>query len=193
MNILCDTSSILMLLLIVPQMFEDIRFECVTIREVYNELTQTTKFKTKYPWVGPMRNKLKSLPIGKTDTPEVKEYHEVIKTLSEYRTMDQKTDRLFDLSKVDIRVMACALALQYSVTSGDGGMIKFLEQQFPDVFKGNISPLGLINRWLEDKLITWDDEKQKLMAEWNDNEEHAQPKNEIAKFKRLTGRQYPGP
>lgn len=193
MNILCDTSSILMVLCIVPEMFEDERFGCVTIREVYDELTQTTKFKTKYHWAGLMRNKLKSLSLGKTGTPEVKEYHEVIKTLSEDGTTDEKTGRLFDLSKVDMRVMACALALGNSVTSGDKGMIRFLEQEFPSEFKGNISPLGLINKWLEDKLITWDDEKQKLMAEWNDNEEHAQPKNEIAKFKRLTGRRYPGP
>jgi len=174
-------------------MFEDERFECITILEVYGELTQTTKFKTKYPWAGPMSNKLKSLPIGKTGTPEVKDYHEVIKALSEDGTIDQKTGRLFDLSKVDIRVMACALALGHSVTSGDKGMVRFLEQQFPDEFKGNITPLGLINRWLKDELIEWDDEKQKQMAEWKDNEEHTQPKSEISRFNKLTGRRYPGP
>lgn len=182
-----------MLLRIVPQMFEDERFECITIREVYDELTQTTKFKTKYPWAGSMRNKLKSLPTGKTGISEVKDYHEAIKALSENGTIDQKTDRLFDLSRVDMRVMACALALGHRVTSGDGGLVRFLEQEFPDEFKGNITPLGLINNWLEKKLITWDDEKQKQMAEWNDNEEHAQPKSEISRFNKLTGRRYPGP
>lgn len=182
-----------MLLRIVPQMFEDDRFECITIREVYDELTQTTRFKTKYPWAGPMRNKLKSLSTGKTGISEVKDYHATIKTLSENGTIDQKTGRLFDLSRVDMRIMACALALGHSVTSGDGGLVRFLEQEFPDDFKGNISPLGIINDWLSKKLIMWDDEKQKYLAEWKDNEEHAQPKSEISRFNKLTGRRYPGP
>lgn len=192
MIILCDTSSILMLLRIVPQMFEDHKYNCVTIKEVYEEITRTTKFKTRYPWAGTLRNRVKALPAGQTNTPDVNFYNEAISSLNESGVVDKKTARLFDLSRVDMKIMSCALALRYFVSSGDGGMIRFIEQQFPDEFKGNISPLGLINKWLEDKLISWDDEKQKLMAEWNDNEEHAQPKNEIAKFRRLTKRQYPG-
>jgi hypothetical protein len=173
-------------------MFEDERFECITIREVYEELTQTTKFKTKYPWAGLMRNRLKSLPAGKTGSDDVNLYHEAIKNLVEIGTTDQKTERLFDLSNVDMRVVACALAFGYRVSSGDGGMIRFLEQEFSGEFKGNISPLGLLNMWIEKKLIVWDDEKQEHMAEWNENEEHAQPKTEIRRFTKLTGRRYPG-
>jgi len=182
-----------MLLRIVPQMFEDNQFACFTLREVYEEITRTTKFKTKYPLVGTLRNRIKALPAGKTSTSDVKTFHDTISLLNETGVVDIKTDRLFDLSRVDMRIMACALALGYSITSGDKGMVRFLEQEFPDEFKGNISPLGLINMWLEKKLIVWDDEKQKQMSEWNDNEEHAQPKSEIVRFKRLTGRQYPGP
>ena len=174
-------------------MFEDERFECVTIREVYEEFTQTTKFKTRYPWAGAMRNKLKSLPAGKAGGTEVTSYHDAIKALNENRTVDEKTGHAFDLSRVDMRVMSCALALGYFVTSGDKGLVGFLKQEFPDEFKGNIYPLGLINMWLEAELILWDDTKQEFIAEWNLNEEHAQPKKEIARFKRLTGRPYPGP
>jgi hypothetical protein len=50
MVILCDTSSILMLLRIAPDMFTDERYECKAIRDVHDEIVQTTKFKTKYPW-----------------------------------------------------------------------------------------------------------------------------------------------
>lgn len=182
-----------MLLRIVPNMFEDDRFACFTIRKVYEEITRTTKFKTRYPWVGTLRTVIKALPAGKTGIPDIKLFHDAISSLHETGVVDMETDRLFDLSRVDIRIMACALALGYSTTSGDGGMVRFLKQEFPDEFKGNISPLGLINIWIEKKLITWDDEKQKLMAEWNDNEEHAQPKSEISRFNKLTGRRYPGP
>ncbi len=182
-----------MLLRIVPQMFEDERFECITIREVYNELTQTTKFKNKYPWAASMRNKLKSLPSGETGKDEVKFYQDAIKILNDNGTIDQGTDRLFNLSREDIKVMACALALGHSVTSGDGGLVRFLEQEFKDDFKGNISPLELINTWLEKGLLSWDDTKHEYIAEWNANEEHAQPKKEIAKFTKLTRRSYPGP
>lgn len=192
MIILCDTSSILMLLRIVPEVFENERFECVTIREVYEEITRTTKFKTRYPWLGAMKNRLRSLPAGKTGTPDVATYHEAIKTLNENGTEDETTGHFFDLSRVDMRVMACALTMGYHITSGDEGLVRFLIQEFPDDFKGNITPLGLINMWLEKNLISWDDTKQEFMAEWNANEEHAQPKSEITRFKKLTGRNYPG-
>lgn len=47
MIILCDTSSVVMLLRIAPEMFEDKRYGCVTIKEVYNELFATQKFKSR--------------------------------------------------------------------------------------------------------------------------------------------------
>jgi len=190
--VLCDTSSILMLLRIAPQMFDDERFGCVTIKEVHKEITRTAKFKSKYPWTGALRAKIKPLPASKTNTSDIKLYHDTISTLNVDGVVDEKTERLFNLSREDMRIMACALGLGYFISSGDGGIIRFLSQQFPDDFKGNISPLGLINRWLEGKLITWDEEKQMQLAEWNENEEHAQPKDEITRFKRLTRRQYPG-
>ena len=50
MNILCDTGSIWMLIRIVPDMFMDERFECVTVHDVRKEVFQTQRFKTRYPW-----------------------------------------------------------------------------------------------------------------------------------------------
>lgn len=40
MFILCDTSSILMLLRIEPDMFKDERFKCKTIREIHEEIVK---------------------------------------------------------------------------------------------------------------------------------------------------------
>jgi hypothetical protein len=58
--ILYDTSAILMLLRIVPDMFIDERFECVTLRCIHDELVQTTKFRTKYPWIRDFKKSLKT-------------------------------------------------------------------------------------------------------------------------------------
>ena len=51
MVVLCDTSAILMLLRIAPDMFTDPRYGCVTIRQIYDEITRTPKFKSKYLWL----------------------------------------------------------------------------------------------------------------------------------------------
>jgi len=50
MKILCDTSSVLLLIRIAPQMFIDDKFNCFTVREVWEEVFQTQKFRTKYSW-----------------------------------------------------------------------------------------------------------------------------------------------
>ncbi len=50
MYVLCDTSSVLMLLRIAPDIFVDERFECVTVKVVHDEIVGTTRFKSKYPW-----------------------------------------------------------------------------------------------------------------------------------------------
>ena len=65
MFILCDTSSILILLQIAPDMFTDNRYECKTIRVVHDEIVRTTKFKTKYPWTREMKPKIKTVVLNK--------------------------------------------------------------------------------------------------------------------------------
>lgn len=49
MYVLCDTCSVLMLIRIAPDMFEDSRYGCVTTQEVIRELFRTQRFKEKYP------------------------------------------------------------------------------------------------------------------------------------------------
>jgi len=54
----------------------------------------------------------------------------------------------------------------------------------------NCSPLKLVNDWIETKLITWDEQKQSVLAEWVQNED-PQPEIEIKRFKKLVKRDYP--
>lgn len=192
MIILCDTSSILMLLRIEPKMFMDERYGCVTIKEVFDEITQTTKFKSKYPWLADVKAGVKPLPASKTTSPDVKTYLDAIKQLIKVGTEDDKTGHLFDLSRVDMTIAACALALGHSLTSGDKSLVRFMEQEFQDDFKSQVYPLGIINAWLQKGLIKWDDVKQEYLAEWSATKEPSQPDKEIKKFRRLTGRKYPG-
>jgi len=65
MPILCDTSVILMLIRVAPDMFLDSDYECCTIRRVRDELFRTQKFKTKYAWRGDYKD-MKSLEIFDT-------------------------------------------------------------------------------------------------------------------------------
>ncbi len=50
-----------MLMRIAPEIFCDDRFECVTIRQVINELFQTQRFKTNYPWRKEYKSKIKAM------------------------------------------------------------------------------------------------------------------------------------
>lgn len=78
MIILCDTSSVVMLLRIVPGMFQDKRYGCVTIKEVYNELFAMQKFKSRYPWRTDYRDKIGPLSTSQIDREEVSQYFSVI-------------------------------------------------------------------------------------------------------------------
>jgi len=58
--------------------------------------------------------------------------------------------------------------------------------------KSNISPLGIINRWLREGLIEWNDQLHRYVIDWKTNNEHPQPQKQIREFKKLTGLSYPG-
>jgi hypothetical protein len=193
MFILCDTSSILLLLRIAPNMFVNADFECCIIREIHDELVQTTKFKFKYPWIHDMRSKLKLLMLSEKQKKSERTYFEAIKALNLSGTFIAKTERLFDLSQEDMKVISTALTLEYQISSGDKGLMQFAQQEFPGEFKGSISALEVINTWIEKKLIMWDQEKQNILAEWKTQREVAQPQKAISDFKRLTKSPYPGP
>lgn len=174
---------------IVPDMFSDSRYECVTIRSIYEEITRTTKFKTNYPWLGNLRGNIKSLPASISDSAEVKSRLEVITTLNNNGTINPKTGRLFDLSREDRWVIACAATHNYTISSGDNDLLDFAIQQF-DIEA--VAPLEAINSWLAKKLLIWDEEKQTIMKEWADRHEKSQPPAAKSLFQKMTGFKYSG-
>jgi hypothetical protein len=181
-----------MLLRIAPEMFTNPRYECGTIREVHDEIIQTTKFKTKYPWTRGMRDRIR--PTALTDSQKQAEiaYHETVKTLIYAGTINEKTGKLFDLSRVDMKVISHCFALDCSITSGDNDLKEFIRQEFEDNDHGSLSPLEIIIQWLEKRLIKWDEEKQKILSEWNELREHPQPGKAKKRFQELTGLKYNG-
>jgi len=189
MHILCDTSSILMLIRIAPEMFTDERFECVTIKEARDEIFQTQKFKTKYPWR--IQYKKNIVAIGKTsvETPEFHLYYNTIRKLLESGKINQRTQNFFNLSAVDSKFAACVLAHNFDMTTGDNDLIDFIEQEFS---KKNTPPLGIINKWLKGGLITWKTNLQIIIEDWDKCGESAQPSKEIIEFEKLTRMKYNG-
>lgn len=192
MFILCDTSSVLMLLRIAPEMFIDERFECVTVKEVHDEIVQTTKFKSKYPWTRDLKNKIKPLSVPQSKKDEIEHYFSTISALINYGIINKTTGRLFDLSFPDRKIAANTLVLGCKISSGDKDLVTFCRQEFPKEFNGAVSPLGIIIHWIEQGLIIWDDTKQKYLSDWSENREHPQPDKVKATFKKLTGRKYEG-
>lgn len=154
MIILCDTSSIFFLLRIVPDMFIDPKYECITLPEIYNEVFRTQKFKNKYPWRINYKSKVKPLPFSHYKTPIFIEMHRSIQLLLGTGIVDSRTGELFNLSPEDCVLATCALANNYELSSGDSGLVVFAKQEFPDFFKGNLSALEVINRWLVSEVMT---------------------------------------
>lgn len=192
MFILCDTSSILMLLRIAPDMFTDERYECRTIREVHDEIVRTTKFKSKYPWTREMKDKVKTVVLSKEQKQTETMFFETVRTLNRQGVVNQKTGRFIDLSREDMRVISHALTLDYRITSGDRDLVQFALQEFKEEFRGNVSPLEIINYWLESGIIEWDEMKQICLSVWAEDNEHSQPMKAKKYFKKLTGFKYTG-
>lgn len=192
MHILCDTSSILLLIRIAPDMLIDARYECCTINDISEELFQTQRFKQKYSWRNSYKDKIKCLPAELIKKQEVALYYDAIARLNNIGTMDIYTGKAFSLSRRDIRLLACALAHGFKLSTGDRGIKDFALQQFTDIYQGSVSALELINIWIRKKLITWNDERHGYLADWAIQGEHIQPDDQKKVFRRLTGRDYPG-
>jgi len=193
MPILCDTSVILMLIRIAPDMFLDSEYECCTIRLVRDELFRTQKFKTKYAWRSEYKAHIRCLPMEVAESEDVQSYLDAIQALTLHGTVNEKAGREFGLSYVDKAFLSCALANGFRISTGEEEMKLFAAQEFGKQFKGWISPLGIINFWIKRKLIPWDDSHQSILREWEKDNEHAQPSKQKAAFKKLTGMRYPGP
>lgn len=192
MIMFCDSSSILMLLRIAPDMFIDDAYGCMTIREIHDEIVRTNKFKTKYPWAGEMRANIKPLILEEEHKEQEALYFDTIRSLNRIGTENQETGRLFDLSFVDMKVISHALTLKYRITSGDRALVQFAQQEFRGEFRGAISPLEIINRWLEKGLIDWDQERYRYLSAWAEQNEHPQPVVAKRRFEELTGYVYTG-
>ena len=191
MHILCDTSSILLLIRIAPDMFIDSRYKCCTIKEVYDELFQTQKFKQKYPWRNEHKSKIAYIPVTLREK-DVVSFCETISLLNESGTKDIYTGAFFSLSRRDIKLLASALANGYKLSTGDAGIMNMAHQQFDEIYKGSVSALELINIWLRNKLIIWNNTLHDYVTDWDRQDEHPQPSEQKKIFKRLTNRDYPG-
>jgi hypothetical protein len=193
MPILCDTSVILMLIRIAPDMFLDNNYGCCTIRLVRDELFRTHKFKTKYPWRSEYKAHIRCLTMEVAESEEVQRYLNAIQALTSRGIVNEKTGREFGLSHVDKVFLSCALANGLKISTGEKEMKLFAAQEFGKQFKGWISPLGMINSWIRSTLIRWDDLHQSILREWEKDNEHAQPQRQKGVFRKLTGIRYPGP
>jgi hypothetical protein len=179
-----------MLIRITSDMFIDKRFECLTITDVREELFQTQKFKNKYPWRLNLKNKIVTLGTTEVISDDFNLYLQTITTLIESGTINQRTQKFFNLSRVDKKFIAGALAHNYEVTTTDNDLIDFLQQEFS---KSNIAPLSLINRWLRNRLIEWNEQRQSFIEDWDKCNEAPQPFSDIEEFENLTGYEYVGP
>jgi hypothetical protein len=178
-----------MLLRIAPDMFTNPQYECVTIRQVYEEIARTPKFKTKYPWIRELRGGIKFLSATEAESQKARSFYDAITALNDNATINTRTQRIFDLSREDRWIIACAAAHAYAISSGDGDLRDFAVQQFDASI---IFPLEVINSWIAKNLIAWNDEKQACLKAWADKNEHAQPFQAKKEFRELTGMKYEG-
>lgn len=192
MYVLCDTSCIVMLIRIAPDMFIAEHYECCTINPVRDEIFRTQRFKTKYPWRNQFKDKIRCLPNDFLENDNVIRYSDAVKSLIDQGTINERTGLEFDLSYVDRMVLSCALGNRFRITTGDDDLKVFAKQEFGDHFKGWISPLGMINRWIRDNMIGWNDALHDYLADWDRNNEHPQPQPQKRAFKKLTSYNYPG-
>lgn len=193
MKILCDTCSILMVIRIAPDMLTDENYDYFTIQEVRGEIIRQQKFKDKYPWRHRFKDKIRCIPNSEIlNNNAVNQYFEAINLLIESNITNNKTGRLFDLSPVDIRFIACALSFGFKISTGDGDIKDIANQEFSKTFKGNISPLGIVNMWIRNGLINWTDTLHEYVADWKRDEEDSQPRRQKIEYKKLTGLKYPG-
>jgi hypothetical protein len=72
----------------------------------------------------------------------------------------------------------------------DNDLEAFIRQEF---LGQTISPLGIINDWIEKGLIKWDKKLQMIIDDWQVYNESPQPKKEIKRFEKNTGYKYADP
>ena len=181
-----------MLLRIAPQMFLETAYQCCTITEVRNEIFQTQKFKNKYPWRDKFKDKIKQLVFTADEKRRYEEYLSTIDVILDNHCENANNGKPFDLSPVDRKVIAAALACGHKISSTDNALLDFAEQQFPDDFKGCVLPLGVLNLWLSKKLLKWGAGMDEILADWKNQNEPRQTPLDKSMYCKWTHRKYPG-
>jgi hypothetical protein len=182
-----------MVIRIAPDMLTDEKYGCFTIQEVREEIIRQQKFKDKYPWRYRIKEKIRCIPNSEIiNNIAVNQYVEAINLLIESNITNNKTGKLFNLSHVDRKFASCAFGFGYRVSTGDGDIKDLANQEFPKIFKGSISPLGMVNIWIRKSLVNWSDELHEYVSDWNRTGEAPQPKHQKREYKKLTGFKYPG-
>lgn len=190
MLILADTCSVLMLLRIAPEMFSDPQYECVTTTEVLRELKSNQKFKTKYPWIKSLIPGIKCIGNSELETDDYNTALSTIELLLSTNPINKTTQKVFDLSRVDRHIIACAAAKNFSITTGETDIIDFARQEFSIK---SLSALGVLNIWLEKGLVACDEDLLAIIDDWEHSREAGQPTSDIEKFQKLTKKFYLGP
>lgn len=115
---------------------------------------------------------------------------ETIKSIIQIGKINKRTSRYFNLSSVDQTIAACSIAHNFKLTTVDNDLEDFIKQEFSGQ---TITPLGIINDWLEKGLIKWNEKMQMIIEDWEACNESPQPKKEIKRFEKNTGYKYTGP
>jgi len=190
MLILADTCSVLMLLRIAPDMFSNPQYGCTTTAEVLKELKSNQKFKTKYPW---LKNLIPNVCCITNSELKKNGYDSTLSTINILLStfpLNTNTDKVFDLSRVDRHIIACAAAHGHSITTGEKDIIDFAKQEFEIE---SISALGVLNKWIKNGLVECNDYLLAIIDDWEKSNEAGQPKDDIVSFQRLTKEFYLGP
>ena len=178
--VLTDTNALILLLRIAPEMFSDKRFGCIMPEYVYDEFIRNAEFKEKFPW----RSQYKKYLMSEIPIAQAQKNIQFIHTLQTISLIVQ-TKKNYGLSKKDQEIVSVAIAFNFDFCTEDKNLSRFAQDEFGlKVF----SALAMINMWLEDKLIKWNDNLHALLSEWNGR---PQPRSQIRRFHDLTGYDYP--
>jgi len=182
--VLTDTNAVILLLRIAPEMFRDKRYNCVMPEYVYDEFVKKPEFKEKFPWRSQYKQFLKS-EITIADACKHPQFKNTLNSVLHIAKARKNRENIkYGISKKDQEIVSVAIVFNFNFCCADKNLSWFAQDEFDvKVF----SPLSMINMWLEDGLIRWDDELQSLLLEWN----RSQPKSQISRFHELTGYDYP--
>lgn len=188
MTVITDTCAILMLIRICPNMFTDTRYGCVMLQESYVEYAKQARFKRQYPWREECRGFLSSQTQSQLNAVGFPATLQAVRAAASMLQDAEGFGKYYidELSETDLRMAAATLSFEAELCTGDGALMRFAGQELE---LSVVQPLAVINGWLEQGLMTWDDEKQEFLKDWV--RERHQPWPDIDRFEALTGYTYP--